>query len=230
MRYHVLACDYDGTIAHHGKVDPDTVAALAAVKKSGRRLVLVTGRQLEDLKQAFPELDLFDAVVAENGALLYEPANRREKPLAGAPNETLVRILGERGVVPLSAGKVIIATWTPHEHLVLETIRELGLELQVIFNKGAVMVLPASVNKASGLKAALAELGLSTRDTVAIGDAENDHSLLREAEYGVAVANAVPMLQREADRTSEFAAGDAVIELVDELIAGDLARAPSRRR
>ena len=84
----------------------------------------------------------------------------------------------------------------------LEAIRDLGLELQVIFNKGAVMVLPAGVNKASGLKAALAELGLSPHNVVGVGDAENDHALLRPCECGVAVANAIPTLKQEADRTS----------------------------
>jgi HAD superfamily hydrolase (TIGR01484 family) len=230
MRYRVLAADFDGTIALAGRVAPATLAALERLRATGRKLVLVTGRELGDLLELFPQVAVFDRVVAENGAVLYCPATRARKDLGEAPPAAFVRDLEQRGVAPLAVGRSIVATIHPNETAVLAAIRDLGLELQVIFNKGAVMVLPASVNKASGLKAALAELGLSTRDTVAIGDAENDHSLLREAEYGVAVANAVPMLQREADRTSEFAAGDAVIELVDELIAGDLARAPSRRR
>jgi HAD superfamily hydrolase (TIGR01484 family) len=91
---------------------------------------------------------------------------------------------------------VIVATWTPHEQVVLDTIRALGLELQVIFNKGAVMVLPSGVNKAFGLRAALAELALSAHNTVAIGDAENDHALLAECELGVAVDNALPRARR----------------------------------
>ena len=62
---------------------------------------------------------------------------------------------------PRIHGRVIVATWEPYETMVLETIRDLGLELQVIFNKGAVMVLPAGVNKATGLACALEQLGLS---------------------------------------------------------------------
>ena len=58
----------------------------------------------------------------------------------------------------------------------LETIRDLGLEFQITFNKGAVMVLPAGVNKASGLAAAIGELGLSPLKVVGVGDAENDHA------------------------------------------------------
>ncbi len=74
MRFRVLAADYDGTLAHHGRMAPSTVAALHKLKASGRKLVMVTGRQLDDLQANFPEVDrVFDRVVAENGALLYTP-------------------------------------------------------------------------------------------------------------------------------------------------------------
>ena len=60
MRYHALATDYDGTLAHDGRVDEDTLAGLQKLLASGRRLVLVTGRELPDLQQTFPRLDLFE--------------------------------------------------------------------------------------------------------------------------------------------------------------------------
>jgi hypothetical protein len=106
---------------------------------------------------------------------------------------------------------------------VLETIRDLGLELQVIFNKGAVMVLPAGVSKASGLAAALAELGLSAHNVVGVGDAENDHAFLSACECAVAVANALPTIKERADVVTAGEAGAGVIELADELVASDLA-------
>jgi hydroxymethylpyrimidine pyrophosphatase-like HAD family hydrolase len=228
MRYAVLAVDYDGTIAPAGQVAPATVAALERFAASGRKLVLVTGRELDELLAIFPAIGVFDRVVAENGALLYVPATGKRRAIGEPPPAAFVRELERRGVAPLSVGESIVATVHPNETLVLETIRDLGLELQVIFNKGAVMVLPASVNKASGLKVALAELGLSPRNAAAIGDAENDHALLREVEYGVAVANALPMLKREADHVSVHAAGDAVIALVDDLVALDPLGPPPR--
>src|SRR5215471_12872240 len=142
MRYHALACDYDGTIAWDGVVSPQTIEALQEVRKSGRKLILVTGRELDDLSRVFPQVDLFDRVVAENGALLYRPATREER----TPEE-FVRELIRRGAERVSVGRVIVATWRPHETTAVEVIRDLGLELQVIFNKGAVMVLPSGINK-----------------------------------------------------------------------------------
>jgi HAD superfamily hydrolase (TIGR01484 family) len=97
-------------------------------------------------------------------------------------------------VAPLSVGRAIVATWRPHENAVLETIRDQGLELQVIFNKDAVMVLPSGVNKATGLAVALHDHGFSPHEAVGIGDAENDHAFLTLCECAVAVDNALPPL------------------------------------
>jgi HAD superfamily hydrolase (TIGR01484 family) len=222
MRYLALVTDYDGTLAEGGRVGPRTVEALRQLRESGRRLLLVTGRELADLLALFPEHALFDRIVAENGALFWAPDTREERLLAEPPPPKLVERLKQRGVSPLSVGKVIVATWEPHEATVLEAIHDLGLEHQVIFNKGAVMILPSGINKATGLRAALSDLGLSPHNAVAVGDAENDHTLLAECEAGVAVQNALPMLKERADWVTEGARGDGVVELAQRVLASDL--------
>jgi hydroxymethylpyrimidine pyrophosphatase-like HAD family hydrolase len=223
MRFHGVAFDYDGTLAKDGRVPPEVVAALARLKESGRRLLLVTGRQIDDLRRVFPETDRFDRVVAENGALLYDPATQQSVVLAEAPPLAFDEQLARRGVRPVSRGHVIVATWRPHETAVLETIQEMGLELQVIFNKDAVMVLPSGVNKATGLAYALAELRLSPHNAVGVGDAENDHAFLGLCECAVAVANALPSLKARADWVTEGDHGRGILELVDALVGSDLA-------
>jgi hydroxymethylpyrimidine pyrophosphatase-like HAD family hydrolase len=223
MRFHVLATDYDGTIAHHGVVDEATQEALARVRATGRKLILVTGRELPDLQRTFANIELFDAIVAENGALVYQPANRATRLLAERPPEIFAKSLIDQGVAPLSVGEVIVATWQPHEAVVLETIRALGLELQVIFNKGAVMVLPSGINKAVGLRAALEELGLSPHNAVGVGDAENDHAFLSVCECSVAVANALASLKERADFVTSSDHGTGVQELVELMVSADLA-------
>lgn len=229
MYFHALATDYDGTLADHGVVSSDTLAALDRLKATGRRLLLVTGRELRDLERVFPELGMFDKIVAENGGLLYTPVTQEERPLASAPPAAFVEQLRRRRVDPLSVGRTIVATWEPNETAVLEVIRDLGLELEIIFNKGAVMVLPTGVNKATGLKAALAELELSPQNVVGIGDAENDHAFLKALGCGVAVANALPMLKETADLVTARERGAGVAELIDRLIGEDGRLAPARR-
>ncbi len=222
MRYLALACDYDGTIARHGGVDDATVEALTHLRASGRSLVLVTGRELDDLMRVFPRVQLFDRVVAENGALVYEPGTREVQPLADPPPVEFVRELERRGVAPLSVGRVIVATWEPNDPLVLHVIRDMGLELQVIFNKGAVMVLPSGINKATGLRHALDALKLSPHNTVGVGDAENDHAFLGACECSVAVANALDSVKARVDLVTSAHHGAGVVELIDRMIATDL--------
>jgi HAD superfamily hydrolase (TIGR01484 family) len=217
-----LATDYDGTLAQHGQVDGATRRAIEEVRQSGRKLILVTGRILTDIASAFGALELFDAVVAENGALLFVPARKEEIPLAEPPPEALVARLRELGVTPLSVGRTIIATWEPNETLVLKAIRDLGLEQHIIFNKGAVMVLPSEINKASGLKSALKLLRLSPYNVVGIGDAENDQAFLSSCGCAVAVNNALPAVKSKTDFVvSDHGAG--VIELARMLTNDDLA-------
>ena len=218
MRFHALATDYDGTIAHHGLVDDATIAALARVKKSGRKLVLVTGRELPDLIRVFPHIDLFDRAVMENGATVYDPKTKETRILAEPPPPSFAAELKARGVGPISTGHVIVATWEPHQEEVLKAIHDYGLELQVIFNKGAVMILPSGVNKATGLVAALAELGLSPHNAVGVGDAENDHAFLRVCECSAAVANALPAVMNTADIVMKSDHGAGVAELIDRLL------------
>lgn len=230
MRYHALVCDYDGTIAWDGEVSVRTIQALEDVRKSGRKLILVTGRELDDLIKVFPRVDLFDRVVAENGALLYRPDIREERVLAERPPDEFWQELIKRGAERVSVGRVIVATWRPYETTAVELIRDLGLELQVIFNKGAVMILPSDVNKATGLEVALTELGLSLHNVVGVGDAENDYPFLALCKCSVAVANALDTLKERVDWVTKEGHGEGVIELIQALVGTDLSFLEDRLR
>jgi hydroxymethylpyrimidine pyrophosphatase-like HAD family hydrolase len=228
MRYVCLTCDYDGTIARDGKVSQSTLQALEKTRSSGRKLILATGRELDDLLSVLPEVSLFDRVVAENGGLLYRPATQEQIVLAEPPPPQFVEELARRGVQPLSAGRCVVATWHPHETTVLEVIRTMSLELQIIFNKNAVMILPSGINKGTGLKVALNELGLSRHNVVGIGDAENDHAFLGLCECSIAVANALPALQERADWVTGHSHGPGVEEAIQLLLRDDLSDLTSR--
>jgi hydroxymethylpyrimidine pyrophosphatase-like HAD family hydrolase len=222
MHFEVLATDYDGTLAQHGLVAPSTIAALERLRASGRRLLMVTGRELEDLRLVFSRFDLFDLIVGENGAVLYYPATERIKCLRPAPPRIFADVLRHRGIKPLSVGHVIVATQETNHGVVLEVIKQLDLPLEIILNKGSLMILPIGVNKATGLAVALRELGLARDRTVGIGDAENDQTFLTFCGCGVAVSNALPSLKRHADLVTTKSHGEGVAELIDLLIATDL--------
>jgi hydroxymethylpyrimidine pyrophosphatase-like HAD family hydrolase len=140
-RFRALATDYDGTLAHDGAVRETTLAALERLKGAGYRLLLVTGRVVHELVATFPDYRVFDLIVAENGALLFDPESQKAELLGPRPASSFIAALYDR-VLPLQ-------TDTHRGHL--GTSRKSGargnqgngLELQVIFNKGAVMILPS---------------------------------------------------------------------------------------
>jgi len=223
MRFTTVAVDYDGTLAKDGVVAPSTVEALERLVVSGRKLILVTGRILEELLPLFPQADLCSRIVAENGAVLYRPDTKERNLLSPAAPQSLIEALRRKHVVPLQVGDVIIATVRPHEVAALEAIRDTGLEHHVVFNRESVMILPPGVTKASGLQAALTELQVSAHNVVGIGDSENDHALFQAAELGVAVANAVSPLRDAADIVAGRENGEGTAEIVADLLADDLA-------
>jgi hydroxymethylpyrimidine pyrophosphatase-like HAD family hydrolase len=218
---HVLACDYDGTIATSGRVTEATAQALARVRASGRKLLLVTGRMLPDLRTVCPDTDrMFDAVVAENGALLYFPETRESRVLGDSPEPALLEALRRRRV-RFDVGASIVATDEPFAEAALAAIRETGVERTLVFNKGALMLLPGGITKGTGLEAALTAMELSAHNTVCIGDAENDHVFLAMSECGVAVANAIPSLKERADHVTRSPSGAGVVEFIDEHLTND---------
>ena len=133
--------------------------------------MLATGRHLDDLRRVFPKIDVCDRIVAENGAVLYDPASRDETLLTEVPPPEFLSALREAGV-KFDVGRAIISSWTPAETAILDAIKKMALDYQVIFNKGAVMVLPSGVNKATGVTKGLESLLLSPHNTVSIGHAE----------------------------------------------------------
>lgn len=223
MRYQVLCSDYDGTLATAGKIAPHVVAALDRLRDSGRQLVMVTGRELGDLKTVCPYLNRFSYVVAENGAVLYHPHSNTVELLAAAPPKSLVTELTKRGITPLYVGQVILATLQPHLAAVEEIIKNAALNMAVILNKEAVMILPKDTDKASGVERALAKLSLSTDVALGIGDAENDLPLLNVCHSGIAVQNALPLLKVHADLVTAHSAGEGVVELIEMLLRNEAA-------
>ncbi len=222
MQYHVLAADFDGTIAEQGVVPESTLEALHRLKDSGRKLVLVTGRRLEPLLELLPNIELFDQVVVENGGVLFTPSDGKETLLTTAPPPELVQKMRERGVERIECGRVIVATWRPYETIALDVISELAIDTQIIFNKDAVMMLPSGCNKAFGLEAALAALQISPLNTVCVGDAENDQAMMRLCGVSVAVANALDAVKDMCRIVTELPRGAGVEELCSMILKDDL--------
>ena len=71
MYCRAIACDYDGTGATDGHLAPEVAEVLHSARQAGIVTLLVTGRVLDDLRVALVDFSAFDAVVAENGAVVW---------------------------------------------------------------------------------------------------------------------------------------------------------------
>ncbi|HUK30456.1 MAG TPA: HAD family hydrolase [Candidatus Acidoferrum sp.] len=197
MRFSVLALDYDGTIARDGALDPDVRSAIAEVRARGIIVVIVTGRILADLRRVAGPLEFVDAVVAENGAVL-EFSNGISRLIGQPASQVFMEELRRRGV-PFTVGRCIVETDAAAAPQILSIIRDLEFPLVLLFNRGRLMILPQAISKGTGLREALTILRLSPHNAIAIGDAENDHDLLGECEFGVAAGWGSKALQAIAD-------------------------------
>ena len=214
MKLRALALDYDGTIAQDGVLNPNVRAAIGEARSHGLTVVLVTGRVLSDLKRVAGEVDFVDAVVAENGAVLAFP-NGYSRQIGQCPSAELLEELRRRGI-GFSMGQCVLEADALSAPQILSVIRDLRLPLVLMFNRSRLMVLPQGVSKSVGLRRALTVLHLSPHNTIAIGDAENDHDLLAACELGVAVGWGSPALCNIADQVLRGDGPDVVAGFIRE--------------
>jgi hydroxymethylpyrimidine pyrophosphatase-like HAD family hydrolase len=195
--YRAVALDLDGTITSGGPPDTSVLEAIRAARNGGTRILLVTGRILTDLETEMPGLvDEFDAVVAENGGVLA--VNGALIRLAEPVGPGLAQRLRAQGAL-VRSGQVLLACDTSATHLAIDAVHDLQMDVQLVWNRASLMLLPGGITKGTGVRAGLAALGISPHSAIGVGDAENDYALLHTCELGIAVANAVPALAEQAD-------------------------------
>jgi len=215
MKLCLVALDYDGTIAQDGRAESAVLEAVKEAQGRGIIVILVTGRIVAELRRVLPEHELFDAIVAENGAVLAFPKVPIRR-LTHPPSQVLLDELRAGGIA-VSFGECIIEADAGDAPKILEAIRKCELPLVLQFNHGRVMVLPQGIDKATGLRETLNTLRLSLHNCVAIGDAENDYAMLDACEIGVAVAWGSKALQEIADEVLPGTAPAAVAGYIREV-------------
>lgn len=229
VKLSVLALDYDGTVTRNDALDPTVRNAIAAVRASGITVLLVTGRILSELRRVAGDLHFVDGIVAENGAVVHFPATGHTNRLMPVIPPAFLDELRSRDI-PHQAGDCLVDAAAADAPRLLDAIRRLELPLVLLFNHGRVMILGQGVSKATGLHALLDMLRLSAHNMVAIGDAENDHELLRLAEVGAAVEWGSPALRAAADVVVSGTEPSAVAAYIHELARAGQLPLPGRDR
>ncbi len=209
--FSALAADYDETLACQGTLSDSVVRYFHELKKKGVRLILVTGRILDELIKICPHLNLFDVVVAENGAVLYQPDQDASVLLAKPFSISVLKKIRTLDLRPFSEGRVILATRKENIKKI-QSAFSAPYPFSFIFNKNALMLLPAGVDKGFGLSTVLKRMGIDFYTVVGFGDAENDLSFLRLCGESVAVANAIKEVKEQVKWVTLQACGEGVVE------------------
>lgn len=220
----VLACDFDGTLIDDGCLAPEVVAAPAEASSRGVAAILVTGRVVEDLRLAEVDMTGFDTVAAENGAVVWLPARDRFIQLGNALPTTFSGSCGHAASPLIHAGAVVVGRSDRHAAEILELVRVLGLDSQLIFNRTALMLLSSGVSKATGVRRAWRSSGAPEHNMIAFGDAENDLPLLAAARVGVAARGAGAALLSVVDDRLTQPAGAGVVRYVGQRFAQEKSR------
>src|SRR5699024_3214091 len=75
-----------------------------------------------------------------------------------------------------------------------------------------------NVNKATGLKLICDRLGITFDNMVAIGDSLNDKSMIKAAQIGVAMDNAIPEIKEVSDYITDSNKSDGVGKFIERLL------------
>lgn len=208
-----LAVDFDGTLTTDGRPPAaEVLGSLRAVKRTGRKLLLVTGRCTPEIYQRV-DGNLFDGIVAENGAVLVVGRSVERSEPEGW-HEVRRRVMS---VVGPGCEEVIVSAERNKFDLVNPLV---GESAKIVLNKDRLMVSPIGVDKGIGLVKALAKLGLHSSGTICIGDGENDLPMFDVVGMRVALANSVEELKRRADYVASFGDGEGTMEAIQSLLLG----------
>lgn len=216
----VVASDYHWTLA--GEVErgifkvPD--AALAKVREFtslGGVFVLATSGSMRHIGDLASLLRGIAYIALENGLILVKPDGSIVNNAPGwwrPVKESIVNELSRLGIGFTMGYEAIF--------LKAHDVGGLGLEdrypVKLEYNRGLVSVMPRGVDK--GFVVRVLRGMFKGYIIVAVGDAENDLSMFREADIAVAVANALDVVKGEADYVTDREDGLGVAEVLDAAI------------
>ena len=213
-RYTALALDMDGTLTTGGRpLRKEVTSLLREVKRRGTKLILVTGRCLEESYE-LAGFDLFDGLVAENGAVLVSGGR---KQLIAPDDWGEARAQMVPNFEP-GCEEVIISADRAFLDLAARVVPAAVAKIEL--NKDRLMILPKGIDKGTGLKRLLASMELERKRTACIGDGENDLPMFEVAGTRVALGNSVEALKQRADLCVGGSDGEGTMEAIRRLFFG----------
>lgn len=205
-----LCVDYDRTLTDDDlRPHPRALDMLGRARKHGLRVVVVSGRDAPFLDREVGHVA--DLLVAENGCLMGVPGeNARPTHVCDLSWRDRLSELD----IEFETQRLMVSFDTEHFERVEGALD--GAPVDLVRNRDRTMILPKGVDKASGVRHALARLDVAAAHAAAAGDGENDIVMLNSVGHGIAVANAVPELKRIAHTVTRSPGGEGVAEWLED--------------
>jgi phosphoglycolate phosphatase (TIGR01487 family) len=195
-------------------LDLKAVEIIRKLEEKGILVFLITGRNFCVTSAITKYLGTCGLAAAENGGLIWDGFKKtflgfKEKAEEGL--KILMKKFGDKIIIvnsPYRETDVLVKrTFDLNE--ANEFLIKSGVEARMLDSGVVYHIVDSSVNKGKALKKLAESAGINIKETIAIGDNLNDIDMLKEAGFGVAVANAPKALKDEADYVckKEYAEG-----------------------
>ncbi|NPA85296.1 MAG: phosphoglycolate phosphatase [Crenarchaeota archaeon] len=224
----VVAADVDGTLTEGVSflLSLEAIRALRELERAGIKVILVSGNSRPITLTLKRYLGTTAPVVYENGCGCGDYSwedyvvERNMCMLAKEAADMLLKVLSVKGWKPSwqnpwrrcdfainAPGGEASEEDAQKAYQILDELGYIKQGLVVMASRHAVHIMPKGCGKGKGVRRVVERLGYEMKDVLAVGDAENDVDMIKEAGIGVAVADAQEVLKRVADIVAPEPAG-----------------------
>lgn len=225
--FKAVASDVDGTLTDGDRrICVSALEAIMRLEAKGVKVILVSGLPYALLRGLALYLGATGAIVAENGGVVHY----EDSPTILGSNKS---VRGALGVLRKEFGDEVSQSWTNYFRLsdlaiqrtlpyrvVKKALEGKQLDVEVADTGFAYHLFDPNAGRGKGLQVACRKMGIETSEVLGIGDSDADGDLIRAVGFGVAVANATPMLKSLADYVTAKPYGDGFAETASLLLKG----------
>lgn len=200
-RLHIFL-DIDSTITHNDEKQPDPRCreVVKMLHGWGHRVYLVSGRAKGEVIAVRDAISAQPLAVGENGGIVIR-GNRIVKVLGDKKGckkglQRLRRRIKVGAVAKMEYKTEIILKKGTGLAGIRKIIKDSGLDIDITSSRRYWHLHKNEVNKGSTLNFIIRSYGIPFEYTVAFGDSDIDHPMLKMAKYGYLVNNASPKLKK----------------------------------
>lgn len=227
-RFSGLITDVDGTITDRNRrIHTGAIETIRYLVDSGIEVVLASGNTACFMDALSKMIGTSGSFIGENGGIYRigygkPPVILGDQKECRAALDALIEHFQKKGTeLELYSPTYRFADLAFARTVPVAEVREVVSEfpVDIIDTAFAIHIQSSGITKGTAFSHLAAEMGFSTSQFLAAGDAQNDVDLLRQAGAGIAARNVHPDLAEVAEWISEKSFGDGFVEAIQRYSA-----------